>query len=270
MSLRKPVIGVTGPDQGATGAWLFTSLSVWLAGGKAVRITPSAPRSAGELAGLILGGGADVEPTLYGQDLLENLSPDKTKRGIFEWVLSLLFFPVYWIVRYLHSTKSAPIDPNRDELELQLLKESVEQGKPVLGICRGMQLMNVYFKGSLHQNIQSFYSESPKVQSIFPKKEIELLDDSLLAKLLEATECRVNALHNQAIDKPGQSIRIVAREKQSGVFQALEHEQYPFVIGVQWHPEYLIQVKKQRRIFKNLVEMAKKGEIYPFKRNFPG
>ncbi len=259
--VNKPVIGVTGPDQGATGAWLFTSLSVRLAGGKAIRITPSNPRSAEEIDGLILGGGADVEPTLYGQDLLENLSPNKTKRGIFEWFLSLLFFPIYWIVRYIHSTKSAPIDHNRDELELQLLKESIEQGKPVLGICRGMQLMNVFFKGSLHQNIGSFYSESPKVQSIFPKKDIVLQEDSLLAELLEATECKVNALHNQAIDRPGQSIRIVAREKQSGVFQALEHENYPFIIGVQWHPEYLIQVKKQRRIFKNLVEMAKNREM---------
>jgi len=77
----------------------------------------------------------------------------------------------------------------------------------------------------------------------------------------ETTEWKVNVLHKQTIDRPVQSIRIVAREKQSGIYQALEHEEYPFIFGVQWYPEYLIQVKKQRQIFKKLVEVAKNRDM---------
>jgi len=65
---QRPVIGVTGPDEGGTGAWLFTALSVRLAGGKPVRVTVESPRNIDELDGLILGGGADVEPLKYGQE----------------------------------------------------------------------------------------------------------------------------------------------------------------------------------------------------------
>ena len=68
--------------------------------------------------------------------------------------------------------------------------------------------------------------------------------------------CNVNALHNQVIDTPGEGVEFAAREEGTGIIQGIEHPGFPFVIGVQWHPEYMIQVKRQRSIFKNLVKQA--------------
>lgn len=256
MLSNRPKIGITGPDEGGTGAWLFTALSIWIAGGKPSRITVESPLNMNALDGLIIGGGADVEPVQYGQEQIEKSTLVKDSRTIFEWILSILFFPIYWLTRYFQHTKSVPVDIKRDKLELTLINDALEQGKPILGICRGMQLMNVHFKGNLHQDISGFYKEQPQVASIFPKKRIVISDDSKLAELLETNICNVNALHNQAINIPGEGIELVARELHTNITQALEHPDYDFVIGVQWHPEYMIQVARQRRIFKGLVNFA--------------
>lgn len=256
MLSNRPTIGITGPEVGGTGAWLFTALSVWLAGGKPVRITVHSPEEMKNLDGLIMGGGADVEPLRYGQERIERTKLAKDSRTIFEWILSILFFPIYWLVRYFQHTKTAPIDTKRDKLELTLLHDALNQGKPVLGICRGMQLMNVHFKGNLHQDISGFYKEQPQIASIFPKKRVTIKESSKLEELLQTNICNVNALHNQAIDTPGKGIELVAKELQTDITQAIEHPGYEFVIGVQWHPEYMVQVRRQRNIFKTLVNTA--------------
>lgn len=256
MGKKRPLIGVTGPDEGGGAAWFFTAISVLLAGGKPKRITPERPADADELDALILGGGADVEPENYGQERIEKAVLAKDKRSIFEWVLSILLFPVYWLIRFFLNTKIAPIDTARDKLELTLLNDTLGAKKPVLGICRGMQLMNVHFKGSLHQDLSGFYVESPQIASIFPKKRIQIEAGSKMESILDTTLCNVNALHNQGIDKPGEGIRIVAREVNTDIVQAIEQEDHAFAIGVQWHPEYLIQISRQRNIFKELVGCA--------------
>ena len=248
MSKTKPVIGITGPDEGGGAAWFFTALSVRLAGGIPKRIMPKNSGKNGDLDGLIIGGGADIEPKKYGQELIEKAELAKDSRTIFEWILSILLFPVYWIIRYFRHTKQSPIDMERDELEMSLLEEMVNSKKPVLGICRGMQLMNVYFGGSLHQDISGFYGEQPQISSIFPKKRVSIMQNSILESILETDICNVNALHNQAIDKPGDGIGFVACELHTDIVQGIEHPGFPFVIGVQWHPEYLIQIARQRKI----------------------
>ncbi len=263
----RPTIGITGPDTGGGVAWLFASLSVRIAGGKPVRITPSNPRTADGLQALIVGGGADVDPSIYQQEHVMQEYLNQTlrhPRKSFWQKLSRftrwLYYPILFFIRKLFSRKKKwAMDPARDHLELQLIDQAVKKNLPLLGICRGSQLLNVYFRGTLHQDIGTFYSEEPNPSSLFPVKKVSIKPGSQLSKVLQATELKVNALHHQAVKEPGKNIDIVAREPNQ-VVQAIEHCQYPFLIGVQWHPEYLPQYKLQRRIFRALVARARQVE----------
>ena len=269
----RPRIGVTGPDRGGDAAWWFTRFAVWRAGGRARRVTPARPVSMDELDGLILGGGADVDPALYGReapsvaDVLrgeagaeeaddgERGGADRGRRGAWSRRLVSLFTLG---LRRLAARKSASTgrDPDRDALEVELLRAALDAGRPVLGICRGAQLLNVHCGGTLHQELGAFYEETPQVRTVRPLKRVEIAPGSLLARILRTPSCRVNALHNQAVDRLAEDLRIVAREP-NGVVQAIEHSELPYLLGVQWHPEYLPQVRRQRRIFEHLVDEAR-------------
>jgi putative glutamine amidotransferase len=95
------------------------------------------------------------------------------------------------------------------------------------------------------------------VSSVWPKKKVQLAGQSLLRRLLGHRYIWVNALHNQAVDRLGRQLKVSAREE-SGIIQAIEHESQNFVVGVQWHPEYMPQIPIQRRIFERLVEEAQR------------
>lgn len=263
MTRRRPIIGVTGPDRGGAAAWLFTWLAIALQRGQAVRITPGRPVDVATLDGLIVGGGADVDPKLYGQDLLEILDQTRRKkRSAGGRVMNLIVFPLTWLLRRLLALGSghARRDPLRDGLEMRLIHGAVKRGLPILGICRGCQLLNVHFGGSLYQSIRGFYAEEPEVRSILPRKRVDVTGG--LAKVVGDRPLLINALHRQAICHLGDGVRVAATDR-NGIVQAIEHERLPFAIGVQWHPEYLPQMPRQRRIFAALVEAARRRAAVP-------
>jgi putative glutamine amidotransferase len=252
---RRPIIGVTGPDRGGGAAWWFTCVAVWLAGGHAVRITPRRPRSTlVGLDGLIIGGGADVDPKLYGQELLHVTEKKKRDEPVGMWGIGLVLFPLTWLMRKLSAVPvTSGQNVARDELEMKLIDDAVRKRLPILGICRGEQLINVYFGGTLLQGLAGLYIEDPEIRTILPRKRIIVEPGSCLSNVLGARPVRVNALHRQAIDRLGRGMRVAARDR-NGIVQAIEHESLPMVVGVQWHPEYLLQVPQQRAIFRAMIK----------------
>lgn len=260
MNNRRAVIGITGPDRGGLAAWIFTSLAVRFLGGRPIRITPSRRISIDTLDGLIIGGGADIHPDRYGgvsHDLKKEFSKENT-RGLN--LLSWILLPLLFLFRTVLSTKQyTSHDTGRDEMEFTLLEEAIDLSLPVLGICRGAQLINVHFGGTLHRDLQEFYVESPQVWTVLPKKTVNIIPRTRLFHALgERESCMVNALHNQAIEHAGKNISIVAIEP-SEVIQAIEHDTLPFVIGVQWHPEYLFMIQDtQRCLFRTFIDATRK------------
>ena len=235
-----------------------------MAGGKPVRITPANPRTADGLQGLIIGGGADVDPSTYQQEnvIAEYLNrtlkhPRKSFWQRISRFIRWVYYPLLFLIRKIFSReKGWSLDPARDHLEFQLIDQAVKKDLPIMGICRGSQLLNVYFRGTLYQDISSFYHEEPNPSGIFPVKKVSIEPGSKLAWVVGFTQLKVNALHHQAVNDPGKNIAIVARES-NGVVQAIESSQQKYLIGVQWHPEYLPQKPEHRRLFKALVQHAR-------------
>ncbi len=258
MRCNRPVIAVTGPDRGGTSAWLFTALAILRAGGWPRRFTPGRQRSLEDVRGVIIGGGSDVSPTLYtdqsAMDTLREVAEEEEKlvRGNASWS-DLLVYPAVFLLRWLFSAKeSNALDPPRDEMELRVLQHALDHHLPVMGICRGSQLLNVHLGGNLHQNLDRFYEETPQIRNVFPRKKVFIEADSLLARTLRRRQTHVNALHNQAVNETGDQVEAVAHES-TGVIQGIEYLDRPYVIGVQWHPEYMPQIRSQVRLFERLV-----------------
>jgi putative glutamine amidotransferase len=264
--IAPPVIAVTGPDRGGAAAWLFTRIAIALAGGRAILITPQHPRPTVQWDALVIGGGADVDPELYGAVAAELPSVHRVSvppgHSVGPWLVNLLVAPLIWLARKSAACcVQARRDDARDELELQLLDDAIRRGLPVLGICRGAQMINVYFGGSLLQDVKSFYVEDPEVRTILPRKRLMIEPGTVLSRILGRETVRVNALHRQAIDpsRLGRGLRIAARDR-NGIVQAIEldgEEAGAMVLGVQWHPEFLPQLPRQRAIFRAVVKGAK-------------
>lgn len=256
MSRQRPLILVTGPRRGGFVPWQMARLAVRRAGGRAVRMHIGRQAQDVPFDGLVVGGGSDISPEHYGQEVAE-LARDDKRRSPLQRLVDVLLF----LVRILFSIKfrQPARDPERDAMEKALINRALETGRPVLGICRGEQMLNVALGGSLHQDTSEFYSETPDVQSIRPVKDVTIEPGSRLAAALQTDRLRVNALHSQAVADLGKGIRVSARDG-NGIVQAIEHEGREFVIGVQWHPEYLPRHGVHQRLFRGLVAAARRRE----------
>lgn len=203
--------------------WLCVWLSLRLQGARPVRLQP--PLDAGaldRLDGLLIGGGDDIGATV-------------------------------------HDAMPAPdvrIDPERDAMELQALDALWETDVPIMGICRGAQMMNVYLGGRLHQDIYARYQGVPRIRTPLPRKRVTLLSDTRLSEIVGDGGLVVNSLHHQSVDTLGSGLRIAA-EDEWGIVQAIEHIGPRFRLGVQWHPEMLFYRAVHRRLFAAFVDAAR-------------
>ncbi|MEQ8507228.1 MAG: type 1 glutamine amidotransferase [Rhodospirillales bacterium] len=219
--IGRPKIGVTVSNRGATLTWLAHWLAVWRAGGQAVRLSVNGKTDTDDLDGLVIGGGDDIGADLYGGELALNVR----------------------------------IDAARDRLEQHVLDDALHAELPVLGICRGSQMINIHFGGTLFQDIYDRFQDLPRMRTILARKQISISPDSRLAGLMGGARVAINSLHHQAVDRLGQGLKVSARDAHN-VIQATEHPDAPFLIGVQWHPEFLIFRHRHQNLFRGLVRAA--------------
>ncbi|WP_308910393.1 gamma-glutamyl-gamma-aminobutyrate hydrolase family protein [Pseudokordiimonas caeni] len=221
MLRTRPVIGVTCSDQGAWFSWTFNRLAVLRSAGTPVRITPSDPVDIDRLDGLVVGGGDDIGAEIYGGELRPN-------------------------VRF---------DAKRDALERDLIDKALAREMPVLGVCRGSQMINVHLGGTLIQDIVAVYKRAPRGRVLLPRRRVMIDQASRLGSILGRQSVRVNSLHRQAVDRLGQGLVATAHDR-DGMTLAVEDPSRPCLVGVQWHPEYLPWDSRQLGLFRFLCRQA--------------
>jgi putative glutamine amidotransferase len=147
---------------------------------------------------------------------------------------------------------------NRDEYELEFIKKALGKNIPVFGICHGLQLINVIFGGTLIQHIPDHLDsdlnhEQPPPKHM-PSHSIIIEEGTILRDLAPSSEVMVNSTHHQAIENIGKGL-IVSASAPDGIIEAVESKDYKFLIGVQWHAEYL-NSELDRNLFKRLIEAS--------------
>ncbi|HEY1450753.1 MAG TPA: gamma-glutamyl-gamma-aminobutyrate hydrolase family protein [Solirubrobacteraceae bacterium] len=160
------------------------------------------------LDGLLLAGGADIDPASYGQ------TP--------------------------HAETQDSV-PERDAFEIALTRGAIERDVPLLGICRGMQLINIALGGTLTQHLPEHlgHEEHRKVNGSFDGSDhdVDLLDGTLAMRVIGAAHHSTKSHHHQGVDRVGEGLRVSATATVDGLVEAIELPDRSFVLGVQWHPE---------------------------------
>jgi putative glutamine amidotransferase len=212
-------VGVTGNERRWAPGWWCTALALRMAGAVPERISVQHAPSGEPLDALIIGGGNDISPEHYNGDIHGRVKHDLA----------------------------------RDLLEIEWIHRALKKRIPLLGICRGAQLINVVLGGNLYQDIRPLRVHTHNRPGLLPTKQVRLEADSRLAKICGKTAFRVNSLHHQAIKSPGAGLRIVGWDLDR-IIQAVESRPDARILGVQWHPEYLLYLPSQFAIFKWLLE----------------
>ncbi len=159
---------------------------------------------------LFIGGDFDIDPSVYG----ESTQTDKIK-----------------------------INKKRFNFEYELCKIALKQKLPILGICAGQQLLNVIYGGTLIQHIPdhigSPIEHTQKIAKHLASHKVKITQDSLLYEILKVEEIEVNSTHHQAVKDIGKNVKVNALAP-DGIIEGIEITDYPFALGVQWHPEYIV------------------------------
>lgn len=202
--------------------------AVTAAGGRAVIVPfaasyPEAKDTVARLDGLIISGGNfDIDPSFYGEKRHKKLGA---------------------VIR------------DRTLSELYLLKTALRQKKPLLGLCGGHQLINVHFGGALYQDIVSQNRQAKnheqKSDPRITSHAVNILKGSRLSGIVRRRTLRVNSTHHQAVKKLGKGLAASAVSP-DGIVEALEAAGHNFLLGVQWHPEFLLRMEPHLRIFRSL------------------
>ncbi len=234
----RPKIGVTGhisKDSSNESITLSYMESVFACGGFPLLLPIKGDESlwvqaAQELDGFLFTGGGDVSPSLYGEETLQCCGE---------------------------------ISPGRDEMELNLLKAVLPTGKPILGVCRGVQLLNVGLGGTLYQDIylqnaQAFQQQhTQKLPDHLPAHDVLIEEGSLLHRIVKTLRLPVNTLHHQAVKDCAPGLQVVARST-SGLIEAVDKNDHPYFLGVQWHPERMWHVDAAAKaIFESFADACR-------------
>ena len=227
----RPIVGITGGSQPENHSLLFQDYyvtAVERAGGLALLLPPAREERVLEqyldiCSALLFTGGGDLDPAWWGEPL---------------------------------SPRCGAIDPQRDKFELSLAGHCLQLQRPVLGICRGCQLLNAAAGGSLWQDVQSPQGHSQKAPRDYPSHAIFIEAESRLAGIMKAEQIRVNSFHHQAVKQLGQGFTITAMAG-DGTVEAIERRGADFCMGVQWHPECM-RDRYSARLFAAFVASAGK------------
>ncbi len=235
MISKKPLIGISVPFHSESRGYRIPhgyGDAVVAAGGIAVLLPAANTKEDTELLlpgldGILIPGGPDVDPFFYGEE---------PQRGL------------------------GPVIASNDEFEIHLIRAAREAHKPILAICRGVQILNVSFGGTLYQDIPTQIPESIQHdQGLTDRKEpahrVGICRDSCLFKAYESETARVNSFHHQAVKKvaPGFSISAKAGD---GIVEAIEIPE-EHILGVQWHPEEMYEMHPEHlSLFRQLVDVS--------------